>query len=248
MQNMIKKLLFVCVFMGTFFTVFSDANNLKSALNKADESFQKKEYNKAYHLYDSLMKEEKVEDVIVWLRMSHLESMKGNTVESMYYLNKIYKTTYHEAVWMQMENLSDKAETDGVVLTDKEWVEQTYYNYQVYILLFFASITFLVFVFFIVHALRAEKVSLSRVVGLAVVLFILAAVNNLRLQSVDGIVHTEHVFMMKDASAASGHVRELKAGDRIKVLGEKEVWAKVQIGDEEGYINKHTLKKVNPKS
>lgn len=248
MQNMIKKLLLIFVFTTAVLPVFSDANNLKSALNTADEKFHKKEYEQAYFLYDSLMKAENLNDMGIWLRMSHLEKMKGNSVESMYYLNKIYKATYHEAVWRHMQNLSEKAETDGVSLTDKEWIEQTYYTYRIHILLAVTGITFIVFLFFLFRALRSKEVSLSGVTGLAILLVLLGVINNVSLKSVDGIVHAERVFMMKDASAAAGHVRELHAGDRVKVLGEEQVWTKVQVGDEEGYINTHTLKKVNPKS
>jgi len=230
-----KFLLFFFAFL------FSLSAVAQSELKQADSLFQIKQYTQSLEIYQSLLSAKKYSPAML-LKMAYINEGLGKPSESLYYLKLYQLATTDNQVQKKTEELAAKFNMIGYAQDETDqtahWVSK---NSNV-IRLALALILFLlaVAIFFL---RRKEKKVWAPLIVLIIAASFLFYINNIHASSYV-IVSNDRTYLMNGPSAGAPVTAIVGEGNLIKLLGEEDVWLKVQWSGETAFVKKSAVKEI----
>ncbi len=231
-------LLFCFIFSASWHAAASDT------LAVADSLFLQKKYTESFEIYKSLLEEQRVFTPAMLLKMAYIKEGLGGYSDALYYLNLYYLHTADKKVLMKMEELAKKKELSGYDYNDFEFAQTIFYKYFTHIT--GALLAVAVFLLSLVFYLKVKKQTNPVVPAIGMVLilsFVFYLLNFGKLYN-KAIIDQSNTYFMSGPSAGAEVLKILNKGNRLKTLGEEDVWTKVEFNNQIGYIKTDKLKKI----
>ena len=203
-------------------------------LEEADSLYANKRYTEALEIYSALYDNRQATPAML-LRMAFIHEGLNKDVEAIYFLYQYYELTADRKVLNKIAELADANDLEGYVFTDTDFLLNVYKKYHHTIVAVLASLALLM----VVLAWRQRKHG-SRPISVLIVqcvfLLLFFALSNNLFEKKQGIVSSQYTVMMTAPSAAAKPVATLQKGQKVDILGKKEVWSVVRWGNQKGYI------------
>jgi hypothetical protein len=239
MQSRVLKFVKLSLFLLLFPLMLSAQSN-NPLLVRADSLFTQKRYIQSLELYQKLFEDHRYTPAML-LRMAYVEEGLNNVSRSAYYLNLYYLATQDEDALVKLEELAIKNRLEGYVTDEIDGLLSLYLTHRdllTYILLGVAILAFAI-------ALTQRLAMKNKPVGEFVTLCIVSALFTLHISQQSmwekAIIAKDNTYLMNGPSAAASVMTIVRDGHRVEVLGKKDVWTKVKLGESEGYIRTSSL-------
>jgi hypothetical protein len=234
---MLKKIFFFLICFGTIVSenIYCQDFNRKNLL--ADSLFAVGKYSEAEAIYgqilgDGIFSEQNV------LKQAFIASQHKNYVAYLHYLNLLLQYEPKLSTAQKIYNIATAYELEGYEVSDKKWILLLYYAYHKWIILSLC----LLFLLWAISFLRKKYTTwgtLQRngsilLLGLAFSIFFINFIPNIN----EAIVAYNHTYLMKSPSAASEKVVVLSKGQKLNVIGEKDIWLEVVWEKEKAFVRK----------
>ena len=227
-----------CLLIG-FISIYSvsQAQNDK-LLKQGDSLFSAGRYIEALSIYNHLLSKEKEFSPQMLLRMAFVEESKNNYPQALYYLNLHYRVSPDKQVLRKLEELAQTHQLEGYQYTDKTYFLSLYDSYRWYIISFF-GILILVMALWLISRIRQERTIIPPLaIGFSVVV-ILLLLHNFATQRILGIIQNDYTTFVETPSAASPVLKVVKKGNRYQILDKEDLWYKITIDNQTGYVRLH---------
>lgn len=239
MQSRVLKIVKLSLFLLLLTTVsYAQLNN--PLLVRADSLFQQKRYIQSLELYQKLFEDHRYTPAML-LRMAYVEEGLSNVSRSAYYLNLYYLATQDEDALTKLEELAIKNRLEGYVTDEIDGLRSFYLTHR-------DLITYILFGMGILAcaiALTQRLVMKRKPIGEFVTLCMVTALFMLHISQQTmwekAIVANDNTYLMNGPSAGASVLAIVRDGHRVDVLGTKDVWTKVKLGESEGYMRSSNL-------
>lgn len=234
--------LLIFLFLNTQL-VFSQ--QVEEKLSSADSLFKLKKYTQAFQIYEDLYKREFTYTPQTLIKMAFIQEGLGNYTETLYYLNNYYLLTNDKNARQKMESLAEKHKLKGYEYSDLTFILSLlkFYNKEI---TFFFLLFISIFVIWIAY--RSIKYKSQLKVQALFVLLVLVVFQTLNffIKNHSLAIISKTSYLMTGPSAAADIIEVAQKGDKVRVIGEEDVWLKVSIDESKGYIKKGNLLLINP--
>ena len=216
------------------------AQSHTAELKKADSLFQAKQYTQSFELYATLLKEKQYSSAML-LKMAYSQEGLGHTSMSLYYLNLYYQASHDEQALGKMEEIASKNRLEGYQLSDfsKLFILLQRYSFQITTMLLSITLFFFVLIFF--QKIKQQKKPVAPAIALVFFLALLFVYNHFGDYMKVGIVATSSTYLMSGPSAGSSVIDIIGEGHQLNILGQTDVWIKVNWKDKEVFIKESSL-------
>jgi hypothetical protein len=239
MQSRVLKFVKLSLFL-LLFPLMLNAQSNNPLLVRADSLFQQKRYIQSLDLYQKLFKEHRYTPAML-LRMAYVEEGLNNVSRSAYYLNLYYLATQDEDALVKLEELAIKNRLEGYVTDEIDGLRSFYLTHQELITYVLLGIAILAMAIALTQRLAMKNKPVGEFVTLCIItaLFIL----HISQQSMweKAIIAKDNTYLMAGPSGGASVMAIVRDGHRVEVLGKKDVWTKVKLGESEGYIRTSSL-------
>lgn len=209
-------------------------------LVRADSLFAQKRYIQSLELYQKLFETHRYTPAML-LRMAYVEEGLNNVSRSAYYLNLYYLATQDEDVLKKLEELATKNRLEGYATDETDKLLSFYLTHQSLITYSLLGLAFFILGVAVIQRLKFKNRPVSEFVGLCIitVLFVL----HISQQSLweKAIVSKNNTYVMNGPSAGASVLAIIRDGHRVEVIGQKDVWTRIKLGDSEGYVRTSNL-------
>ncbi|UOG73483.1 hypothetical protein MTX78_15265 [Hymenobacter tibetensis] len=234
---MLKKLLLFFL-IQSWFSQPATAQNVNSALVKADSAFDAGAYQAAYGQYRKLLRQEGLVSPRVLLRMAYVQEGLGHYPAALYYLHMVLVRQPRLATWRKMAEMARNQRLTGYPETWRQDLQLTfrrYYYLGLQILLIGAVIggTLLV--------VRRHQVTRGWWVTYGSYLLLTAVYLNLLGTERAALVVRPRAALMAGPSAGAAWLTTATTGDRLLVQDQQDTWYQVQWQGQEAYIRAQDL-------
>lgn len=239
MQNRVLKIVKLSlVLLLLAITAHAQSNN--PMLVRADSLFSQKRYIQSLELYQKLFESHRYTPAML-LRMAYVEEGLNNVSRAAYYLNLYYLATQDQDVLKKLEELATKNRLEGYATGDADRFVSFYLTHRNRITAGLLGLALLVFVVAVVQRLRFRNRPVGEFIVLAVVttLFVLHVSREALWEK--AIISKSNTYLMNGPSAGASVMAIVRDGHRVEVLGTKDVWTKVKLGESEGYVRTSSL-------
>ncbi len=238
-----KFLLTIPLFI-IFMSQSTQAQELDANLSRADSLFETKRYVQAFEIYQDLLEQEEQYTPAMLLKMAYIQEGLGAYEKALFYLSQYQQTNYNQAVLRKMENLATEHKLNGYSYTEQIFFLTLIEQYRWYFVL--VSILLSGLFFFLAIRRRKQKRETAFAypafylffLGLSIIFL------NLQWQQEKGIVMNNYAVLMEGPSAGTRLLAQINRGHRVKVLGQEDVWVKIQWDEQEAYIRENHLKRI----
>lgn len=239
MQNRVLKIVKLSLFL-LLFSASAYAQTDNPLLVRADSLFGQKRYIQSLELYRKLFDDHRYTPAML-LRMAYVEEGLNNVSQSAYYLNLYYLATQDQDVLKKLEELASKNRLEGYATDESDRLLSFYLTHRdliTYILLGLAVLAMAI-------AVTQRFVVKNKPVGEFVAICILSVLLILHLSQPamweKAIISKNNTYIMNGPSAGASVLAVVRDGHRVEVLGKKDIWTRVRLGDSEGYIRTSSL-------
>lgn len=244
MQNRLLKFvqhLFLLFIL--FNTTHVEGQSLSYHLTKADSLFAQKRYTQSLDLYRSIFNQQQYTPSM-FLKMAYMEEGLDHLAPALYYLNLYYLASRDEQVIPKIKELADKNRLEGFEFSDRERVLSIYKEYHVTLSAGLMAVA--LFLISLIVFLRSRKKKAYGVwSALLVILAIVLIHTNFPLQNKTAIVSSNNTYLMSGPSAGASVVQIINEGHRVNVLGQKDIWVRIQWRNKDAYIKADNLLPVS---
>lgn len=239
MQSQVLKIVKLSLFLLLLTTVsYAQLNN--PLLVRADSLFKQKRYIQSLELYQKLFEDHRYTPAML-LRMAYVEEGLNNVSRSAYYLNLYYLATQDEDALTKLEELAIKNRLEGYATDEIDGLRSFYLTHRDLITYVLLGIVILAMAI----ALTQRLVMKNKPIGEFVTLCIVAALFILHISQqtmwAKAIIAKDNTYLMSGPSAGASVLGIVRDGHRVDVLGTKDVWTKVKLGESEGYVRSANL-------
>ncbi len=239
MQSRVLKIVKLSLFLLLFPLMLSAQSN-NPLLVRADSLFTQKRYIQSLELYQKLFEDHRYTPAML-LRMAYVEEGLNNVSRSAYYLNLYYLATQDEDALVKLEELAIKNRLEGYVTDEIDGLRSFYLTHQELITYVLLGIAILAMAIALTQRLAMKNKPVGEFVTLCIItaLFIL----HISQQSMweKAIIAKDNTYLMAGPSGGASVMAIVRDGHRVEVLGKKDVWTKVKLGESEGYIRTSSL-------
>lgn len=239
MQSRVLKIVKLSLFLLLFPLMLSAQPN-SPLLVRADSLFKQKRYIQSLELYQKLFEDHRYTPAML-LRMAYVEEGLNNVSRSAYYLNLYYLATQDEDALVKLEELAIKNRLEGYVTDEIDGLRSFYLTHRALITYILLSVAILAMAI----ALTQRLVMKNRPVGEFVTLCIVTVLFMLHISQQSmwekAIIAKDNTYVMNGPSAGASVLAIVRDGHRVEILGKKDVWTKVKLGESEGYIRTSSL-------
>lgn len=231
--------LFLISFYALIFSQISLANSsLEDEIGRADEFFDSKQYIDAFNIYEDLLEDKKVYSSKMLLRMAFIQEGQGNYASALYFLSLQYRLTADRGTLNKMSKIAEDHNLLGYQYSDKEYLISLFNKTSTAIGV--GVIMLLAICVVLMYMRRKEGHSITTLtLGVFVISFVFLWAFNGGMKRELGIIKNSGALLMQGPSAGSKNISNLISGERIKVIGQDDIWYRVQLpNEEEGYIRK----------
>ena len=212
-------------------------------LQQADSLFARGAYTKALPLYQELLAEERASPAML-LKMAYIQEGMGRIPEALYLLNLYYRETSDQETATHIKELAGRYELSGYDIIQEEYVRSLIRRYQVPIIGTLLALSLLLSSLIIYRRIKQQHKSVITTLFLLVLLGSLVYFVNFRPTYSKGILMQDNTYLMLGPSAGAGVLTQLKAGHRLEVIGQEDVWIKVVWNNQIAYVKAHLLRTV----
>jgi len=175
------------------------------------------------------------------LRLAYLREQKENFVQALFYLNLYALTTHDTEAIPPIEQLAARYRLLGYEHNDLRWVQMKYRQYFPHLLIAILSIWGGVCGYWLYIMWQGGKV-LSRYKLIWVFTLLLwLGVFNFYQENKLGIIADEDVYLMEAPSAGSPLFKIVGKGHRVTILGEQDIWYKIQWQNKTAFVRKNCV-------
>lgn len=235
----LKNILITAILaLSLYYTACAQSHTAE--LKKADSLFQAKQYTQSFELYTALLKRKQHSPAML-LKMAYIQEGLGHTSMSLYYLHLYYQASQDEQALSKMEEIASKNGLEGYQSSDfnKVLIKLQQYSFQITAMLLSAAVFFFALTFY--QRVRQHKKPI--VAAFVVVLFL--SLLFIQIHFTDymkvGIVSQSSSYLMSGPSAGSDVVAIIDEGHQLKILGQTDVWMKVNWKEKEVFIKENSL-------
>lgn len=239
MQSRVLKFVKLSLFL-LLFPLMLNAQSNNPLLVRADSLFTQKRYIQSLELYQKLFDDHRYTPAML-LRMAYVEEGLNNVSRSAYYLNLYYLATQDEDALVKLEELAIKNRLEGYVTDEIDGLRSFYLTHRDLITYVLLVVGILALAIALTQRLAMKNKPVGEFVTLCIVtaLFIL----HISQQSMweKAIISKDNTYVMTGPSAGASVMAIVRDGHRVEVLGKKDVWTKVKLGESEGYVRTSSL-------
>lgn len=235
------QLFFLLIFLiGT--QAFSQPEN--DALAKADSLFKNQRFTQSFELYDSIYHLKKASPAML-LKMAYIKEGLGDFTLAQYYLNEYYLATNNDLALTKMESLAKEKELDGYETNDLNFILSLYHKHFQWLALGVFGIALVLFVFFIIQLKKYKFAPRVTSFFLVITLLSLFLLINFGKSYNKALIIKNNTFVMAGPSAGADVLDVITKGNKIKINGKKDVWLKIEWGEETGYVKAHNVRRLS---
>ncbi|TAE47050.1 MAG: hypothetical protein EAZ31_07620 [Cytophagia bacterium] len=231
----LKKIIFLLFFY--FFSVLQ-AESIFSLKEKAELSFQRKEYTKCLQLYEKIFYQEKKITPQMLLQIAFIYEGLGEYTKSLYFLSLYYYYLPDPSVLTQMSTLAERYKLKGYEHSDTEAMQTFYQQYYFSITFFLIGVTLYGFIYFILRQIKKRPVPAPRKIAFLLGLGLIWWFFSLYSYQKQGIISMDNTFMMSAPSAGSELVGVINKGHKVNIKQNIDIWYLIEWNGQSVYVRK----------
>lgn len=239
MQSRVLKIVKLSLFL-LFFPLMLSAQSNNPLLVRADSLFTQKRYIQSLELYQKLFEDHRYTPAML-LRMAYVEEGLNNVSRSAYYLNLYYLATQDEDALVKLEELAIKNRLEGYVTDEIDGLRSFYLTHQELITYVLLGIAILALAIALTQRLAMKNKPVGEFVTLCIITALFILHISQQTMGAKAIIAKDNTYMMNGPSAGASVLAIVRDGHRVEVMGTKDVWTKVRLGESEGYIRTSSL-------
>jgi hypothetical protein len=237
MQNSVLKFLSILFLL---ICVVSQSLRGQAHLQHADSLFQQKRYIQSFEVYQTIFNQHQYSPAML-LKMAYIQEGLNHIAQSVYYLNLYYLETQDEAALVKLEEVAYKYRLEGYATSEFDNIFALYEKYRPTITLGIASIVVLMLAVVLVQRFRYHSQPIGSWVILLLFSIVFLAHLNFSVGHSNAIISKSNTYLMEGPSGGASVVSIVRDGHRVKIMGQKDVWTKVQWGDKEVFVKRTSL-------
>lgn len=212
-------------------------------LKTADSLFVGKRYTQSFELYESILKQHEYTPAML-LKMAYIQEGLDHVGQAMYYLNLYYIASRDKTALDKMEELATKYNLTGYKNTDADRFLSFYHDHYMKI-----SIGLSALLIFMLSSMFYVRIRLKRApIPALILLIIFVGAFSYHLYVGDkvasAIITSPHAYLMEGPSAGASVIQVVGDGNRVEVLGRKDVWMKIRWDNVTGYVKENSLQEI----
>lgn len=209
-------------------------------LVRADSLFTQKRYIQSLELYQKLFETHRYTPAML-LRMAYVEEGLNNISRAAYYLNLYYLATQDQDVLKKLEELATKNRLEGFTTDETDRFISFYLTHRKLITYGLLALASILGAIAILHRLKFKNRPVGEFIALTcvTVLFVLHISQQALWEK--AIISKNNTYLMNGPSAGASVVSIVRDGHRVEVLGKKDVWTRIKLGESEGYVRTSSL-------
>jgi len=176
------------------------------------------------------------------IKMSFIEESLGNFEKSIYYLSFYKKRKENSEVNNSLQKIINNNNLKNFEKSDFDFFENKFLIYKNHIIYSLLFISILIFSYNTYMIFKKRKINYIKSFFLINIflLFVLNFTNNSK-----GIVSNNNTFIMYNPSSGSDVHSIINKGEKLEIIGQKDVWYEIKIDNKKRYIRKKNLLKIN---
>ena len=218
-----------------------DTQGQSKFAQNADSLFLEHKYSEAANIYQELLQKNLVNERNTYLKLAYISEQDGNFSRAIYYLSEYFQLNPDENVFDKIYRLAEENSFAGYTKSDFNFILLLFQKYFIYIAIFLTLI--LAYSFFIMFLKRARGIVVPTRHKLTMILAILGTFvlfNATRLIHT-GIVNKPTINIRSAPSFGAEVINQEYEGNRLNIIGEKDVWARVWLHNQIVYVMKNDL-------
>jgi hypothetical protein len=218
-------------------TQVSFSQEVEAKIKFADSLFHQKKYTEAFKIYEKCYEEEKKYSPQMLIKMAFIQEGLNNYSQTLVYLNDYYRVTNDKKALNKMEELAEKHQLKGYEYSDSKFIFNLIQFYKTQITFLFVLLISILVIWIIYSKYRKGIVLRLPALFTISILLIFLMMNILDSFNKTAIV-SKNTFLMTGPSSGSDVKEVMRAGNKITILGEEDIWLRVSVGDTKGFVRK----------
>lgn len=214
---------------------------LTDSLRRADSLFARGDQINAARLYEAALAEGHTATDPMLLKLASAYEQQNDVPRLLYYLDVYFEHHPDDAVLRRMNDIARANNLSGYETDDLNYFYLFYRKYGIYFLLFLLLPAGYVFTVLMLKRLRKEEIP-DRQKGIVVTyLLLLLVFTNLPEGVQSGITSQDRVLLRTDPSAAAPVVDVIGRGNKVNILGTKDIYLRVLWHNELYFIRRDNV-------
>lgn len=234
-KNPIILIIFLFLKMQVAFS-----QQLDQEVKDADSLFKLKKYTEALKIYEKSYEEKGIYTAQMLIKMAFIHEGLDNFPKTLFYLNQYYLLSNDKNALEKMEDLAEKHQLKGYEYSDFKFIFNLirFYKDQIsFIFIIFIAIAVACILYIKYRRGIVLKVAAIFTLSLLIVFFSI----NFFINYYSPALVTNNTYLMSGPSAGADVLGAMKAGNKITVLGDEDIWMKIAVDGQEGYIRKTNI-------
>jgi hypothetical protein len=241
MPNISRKFYYLFCAACLLFSQPVLAQSPSQRLTQADSLFTQHRYTQALGIYENLLTQGQVYSPQMLLKMAYIHEGLQQYTKSMYYLQLYYSKHPSRSVLRKMEEVGLQQHLSGYQYTDWDFFKTQFYKYYAHILELLLAVAVIALTLLFLRWVKKRPIPLNaKVIFLLYLVFLFYFANFLTLGR-QGIIQAGNAPIMTAPSAGSSLVAAVGMGHKVRVLGEQDIWYRIEWNDQTAYIRKNNL-------
>ncbi|PJJ61052.1 tetratricopeptide repeat protein [Hymenobacter chitinivorans] len=212
------------------------SQNISPAISRADSLFFRNQYEAAYPLYRQELRRGLTSPRVL-LRMAYIQEGLGHYPAALYYLSLAHRRHPTYATWRKMTELAQSYRLAGYPDTWKTKLLITFRRY------YYTGLQGLLLGAVLAGVFLLVRHRASRFLWLSYGLYLLGVgfyLNFLRPSTI-GLVARPHAALMGGPSAGAAWLTTARAGDRLLVRDQQDIWYRVEWRNRDAFIRRNDV-------
>ncbi len=194
---------------------------------KADSLFSEKKYSEASIYYEDLLAKHDINKSNAYLKLAYIYEKQGDFVKTIYNLNRFYLLNPSDQVFDKINLLAKENGFSGYDRTDLNFFLMLYRQYFKWILALFLVTGIYVFVVLWIKKNKNQEINRAHKYTLTAYIIGLILLVNITDKYQIGIVKTDKAYLRNGPSAGATVVGNISAGNRLNIIGKKDIWYRI---------------------
>jgi tetratricopeptide (TPR) repeat protein len=236
----LKKIIFL-FFSFFVFSQLAISQGNGYSLNKADSLFKKQNFSLAEKIYEQKLNNFSDPPYLISLKLAYIKEQKGDYLKALYFLNKCFEKKPDEKILAKLNELSIQHELKGYELSDFNFLILIYKQYSGFLFGLMMLLAIYIFGIIVYKRYKKENIPFKQKMFLVFYLIGIATLLNVPNLYHQGIVNSDGVMIRTEPSAGALVSEKINKGNKLDVIGNKDIWKRVYWNGEIGYIKENDL-------
>ncbi|WP_242693098.1 SH3 domain-containing protein [Sabulibacter ruber] len=173
--------------------------------------------------------------------MAYIHEGLQQYTQSMHYLQLFYSKSPSRSVLRKMEEVGLQQHLTGYEYTDWDFFKTQFYKYYSQILELLLVGAVVTMTLLLIRWAKKKPISAEAKLGFVVYVgFVFYFANFLTIDQ-QGIIRNSNVPIMTAPSAGAGLVASVGTGHKVNIMGEEDIWYRIEWNGQPAYIRKNNL-------